>query len=199
MARLNISNVLPQMLVSFLLGFISITFLILVTGGVIFSNSYQSDTNEIDNKQITLKEYKDPNFRLMYPENYELTKDKILATQGIVIDQKNTIHLISPPLNTKNENLSIIFTLKPYAKYLEEDVNSSTCPELFEKKLEPVKAGRNTFTTSGMVFCGPTQASFFYILNGDFIYEAKVETLADYEKEALPEVLRILGGIEFMN
>ena len=86
----------------------------------------------------------------------------------------------------------MIITYKPLKKYQKEDTKSSTCPQLYERKLDQIKIGIQTFTTSNQIFCGPNEAAFFYILNNENIFEIKVETTADYEKEALPEVLKIL-------
>jgi hypothetical protein len=75
----------------------------------------------------------------------------------------------------------------------------STCAELSLKKLEPIKLGENTFSQSGLINCGPNQTAFFYVLNNGNIYEAKVETTADYQKDALPIVKQILSTFKFTN
>lgn len=186
---------------SFVLGFLFVLILIFIGIGTIFSKSFFDNENKEIKKiqEVPFVNYEGQNFNLKYPENYQLNENKIVATEGIIIDQKNTIQLISPPLNENGNNLSMIITFMPYTSYVEDEEKnqSTTCPELYQKKLDPVKIGGNTFTTSGQIFCGPDEVAFFYLLKNDVIYEVKVETTADYEMEALPEIKNILKMMAF--
>ena len=148
-------------------------------------------------EKITQITHTDPNYSISYPENYEFYKNKIVSTNGFTESQENTIHLISPPLTDSMGNLSIILTYQPFTIFEEEAKKSSTCPELDWLELEPITLGNNKFTHSGLINCGPNEVAFFYILNNENIYEAKVETTANYETKALPEVLKILETIKF--
>lgn len=144
------------------------------------------------------KTYQGETFSIQYPKDYEFYENKIVATEGIIEPAKNTIQLISPTLPNTNVNLSIIIAYKSSSLYLEEEKKSgSTCPELYEKKLKPILIGNHTYSQSGLVNCGSNEAAYFYIINGNNVFEAKVETTGDFEKDALPIVKQILGTIEF--
>lgn len=200
MAKNKILGSLFYLLGSFILGFVFILFLLLIVGGGILIKNINNQADLKPDSSLVyenLATYESGNFTISFPENYQLSKNKIIATDGIVIDQENTIHLISPPLNENGENLSLIITYVPYVNYLEEKDESTTCPILYEKTLEAIKIGNLTFTTSGQIFCGPDEVAFFYLLHDDTIYEVKVETTADYELEALPQILKILNTIKF--
>ena len=200
MAKNKILGNFLYLLGSFVLGFIFVVFILLIVGGgILIKNINNQESLNPDSSLVSenLATYEGGNFTISFPENYQLSENKIIATDGVVIDQENTIHLISPPLNENGENLSLIITHVPYVSYLEEKNNSTTCPALYEKTLEPIKIGKLTFTTSGQIFCGPDEVAFFYLLHNDTIYEVKVETTADYEQEALPEILKILKSFTF--
>lgn len=198
----SISNILA----SFFLGILFIAIILLIFMGIFFAkmnilDSLQTNANEKlvspSPQKIKLTTYTNDKYSISFPENYEFYENKIVSTGGFEEVQKNTIHLISPPLNDANENLSIILTYEKFTTFEEEANQSSTCPELFDLELETITLGNNKFTQSGMINCGPNEAAFFYILNGDYIYEAKVETTADYSTVALPQVLKILETIKF--
>jgi hypothetical protein len=188
------------------LGFVVISVLIafLIGGFVLGSNKTSKQTpqvvsaNPIPNLKSDWKTYKGNVFSLKYPKDYQLNINKIIATAGIVEPQENTIQLISPALPGTNGNLSIIITHKATKLYLEQAAKEgSSCSELSDKKLDPVKIGDLTFSQSGLINCGPNEIAFFYILNKNNIYEVKVETTADYQKDALPIVRQILSTIKF--
>jgi len=199
MAEKNYSGKIIQLALSFLFGFLFIVLLIILGGGLfIGKNANENENNKKnDNTKIRLVTYNGPTYSISYPENYDLSENKIIATEGIMVEQENTIHLISPNLPDSDGNLSIIITHKPLKKYQEENIKSSTCPELYEKKLDEIEIGTQTFTTSGQIFCGPNEVSFFYIINNENVYEIKVETTANYEEKAYPEVLNILKTMKF--
>lgn len=145
------------------------------------------------------KTYTDPTFSIKYPVDYQLNINKIVATEGIIEPQANTIQLISPVLPSSTGNLSIIIAYKATKLYLEEAVKQgSTCAELSSKILEPIKIGNSMFSQSGLINCGPNAVAFFYVLNNGNIYEAKVETTADFENNALPVVKQILATLKFI-
>lgn len=199
MAEKKFLNKFIYLLGSFALGFLFVVFLVLVGGGIILGKNPNSKTTQ-ETKQTPeapLTTYEGPAFTLDYPNDFQLNVNRIVSTQDLVTNQENTIQLISPLLPGSNGDMSMIITYKPYSLYQKEDVESSTCPDLLNKKLDPIKLGNNIFTTSGQIFCGPDQVAFFYILNNNTIYETKVETTADYESVTLPEVKKILTTMKF--
>jgi hypothetical protein len=173
----------------------------LIGGFVLGKNQTTKPTSILTaNPATTWKTYSASTFSIKYPESYQLNINKIVATEGIVENQENTIQLISPILPNTNGDLSIIIAYKPTKLYLEQAVKQgSTCAELTSTKLEPVKIGDYTFSQSGLINCGPNAVAFFYIENNGNIYEAKVETTADYNKDALPIVKQILATLKFTN
>ena len=194
------------------IGFIGISFLLaFILGGLYFGA--KPIKNDGDNIQVNIitetptpeinfsrnwKMYDEVNYTMKYPQDYELNKDKIVATEGIIELQKDTIQLISPPFPNSKGNMSIIIAHKPMKKTLADSVNSgSTCAELDGKKLNVINLGKNLFSESGLVNCGPNETAFFYIINNGTVYEAKVETTGDYETEALPLVKQILSTMVF--
>lgn len=195
----------PHILKSFIFGLIFICILIFVFSSIFISKISFFDSIDAKGKlptptavKIPLTTYSDQSYSISYPQNYEFYENKIVSTGGFVDEQKNTIHLISPPFPDSSDNVSIILTYEKFTTFEEEASKSSTCPELDGLELDPITLGNNKFTHSGLINCGPNEVAFFYIINDEFIYEAKVETTADdYEKQALPEVLRILETIKF--
>ena len=157
----------------------------------------KSDFNNTPFQNTPFTSHIDKNYSISFPENYQIYIDKIVATEGIVNEEENTIHLISPTLPGSNGNLSIIFSYEKFTTFQKEADSGSTCAELYGKELEKIQIGENIFTTSGQIFCGPNEVAFFYVINGENMYEAKVETTANYETEALPEILKILKTLKF--
>lgn len=192
----------------FFWGFLGLSFLIaFIIGGIVLgkngSNTKISQTlittpTPTISETTNWKTYTAKTFSIKYPKDYQLNENKIVATEGIVEQQENTIQLISTPLPNTNGNLSIIIAYKPTKLYLEQAAKEgSTCAELSSKKLTPIKLGDNTFSQSGLINCGPNGVAFFYVLNNGNIYEAKVETTASYEKDALPVIKQILSTFKF--
>ena len=187
-----------HLIASFFFGFLFILLLIFISGGsFIAGNLISGDEKELDENPVAKTVFENENFSISFPEDYQLNENKIVATEGFEIDQENTIQLISPNLPGAEGNMSIIINFEPI-EIANED-QSTTCPELFERELDPINLGENIFTHSGLINCGPTQAAFFYVVNDGNVYEAKVETTADYEKDAFPEVIKILETLDFTN
>lgn len=200
MAENKYLNTIIQVGLSFIFGFLFIVFLVAIGGSIFIGKTdvFNKQDKSIS-EEIPLSTYSGTTYSLKYPSDYQLSENKIIATEGIVAEQDNTIHLISPKLPNSDGNLSIIITFKPLKKYEEENTKSSTCPQLNGIKLKEIKIGTQIFTTSGQIFCGPNEVAFFYLLNNENVYEVKVETTADYETQAFPEVLKILKTMKFKN
>lgn len=167
------------------------------SGGFFIGNLFDNNDETKSTSKPELTVYESENYSIEYPQDYQFSEDKIISTQDFTENQENTIHLISPLLPNSDGNLSIIITFEPLNDFEEEASRGSTCAELFQKKLDPIEIGTHTFTHSGLINCGPNEVAFFYVINNGNIYEAKVETSADYELDAYPQVIKILETMKF--
>ena len=198
-ARNKYLDSLVQIAISFFFGFLFVVILIMIGGGIFIGKKSGDKIQKTQTFiEAPLTTYDGAIYSISYPQNYEFSENKIIGTEGIITEQANTIHLISPTLPGSDGNLSMIITYVPLKEFEDEKENgSTTCPELYEKELTPLKIGEFTFTQSGLINCGPNEVAFFYVINDKKVYEAKVETTADYVTKAYPQVIKILKTIKF--